>query len=87
MKEEGLHPVVCEEGSVGRPLVSKGLEDVHNGRCFRGQKLVVKVGEADPQGHPSRTEAGSKEPQGDGEDVCWLNAPLSLPLCSIYHTA
>lgn len=49
-------------------LVSKGLDEVHNGHSFKGQKLVVGVGNADPGGHHSRTEAGSWELQWDAED-------------------
>lgn len=79
--------MVCEEGGVGRPLVSKGLDEVHSGHSFRGQKLVVAVGKADPRGHCSRTEAGSKEPQWDEEDLMLAECPhaVSSSLLNLSH--
>lgn len=47
MKEEGLHPMVCE-GRVGRPLVSKNLDESTVAIFFGGQKLEVAEGKADP---------------------------------------
>lgn len=76
--------MVCEEGGVGRPLVSKGLDEVHSGHSFRGQKLVVAVGKADPRGHCCRAEAGSKEPQWDEEDLMLAECP---PPPSVFQSA
>lgn len=45
---------------------------------LEAKKLVVAVGKADRRGHGSRTEAGSTDRRWDGEDLCWLSAPLGV---------
>lgn len=46
---EGLHPVVCEGAVQAGPLGSKDVDEIHNGRSFKCQKLVVEIGHAGPR--------------------------------------
>lgn len=80
MKEKGLHPIVCED-CVGRPLVSKSLDESPvaifffffwrpKARGSRGQSRSLKPSQQD------RGWAGGDT--WDGEDLCWLHAHLSV---------
>lgn len=78
---EGLHPVLCEGGQCRvqeGSLVSKDVDEIHNGLSFKCLKLVVEIGLAGPRLGPGNCN-GMPKIHADWESSSLLNLSQFYP--------